>query len=85
MIHFLLEIILDSTIATYLQTEVSKQQQQELAFMPNRDDYEFEYDNEAESIVSLLCMNPDDGDLDRSKIIFVLRTLRHERFINSLS
>ena len=35
--------------------------------MPNRDDYEFEFDNEAESVLSALAFAPDDTDLDRSK------------------
>ena len=46
---------------------MNRQQQQEIAFMPNRDDYEYEFDNDAECVISSLFMSPDDGDLDRGK------------------
>ena len=44
---------------------VSKQQQLEIAYMPNRDDFEYEFDNEAETVISSLFMTPDDGELDK--------------------
>nr|CAG4641657.1 EOG090X058A [Eurycercus lamellatus] len=36
----------------------------ELGYMPQRDDFEREHDNEAEAIVSHLAMNHDDEDID---------------------
>nr|CAG4644755.1 EOG090X058A [Leptodora kindtii] len=36
----------------------------ELGYMPQRDDYEKEHDNEAESVVSHLSINHDDEDID---------------------
>ncbi|RUS80988.1 hypothetical protein EGW08_011263 [Elysia chlorotica] len=44
--------------------DIGSQQQQELGYMPLRDDFEREHDNEAETLVSSLCINPDDDELD---------------------
>eukprot|EP00058_Branchiostoma_floridae_P028081 XP_002613572.1 hypothetical protein BRAFLDRAFT_208437 [Branchiostoma floridae] len=44
--------------------ELTLQEQQELGYMPLRDDFEREYDNEAESMVSTLAVNYDDDDLE---------------------
>ncbi|XP_070181068.1 transcriptional adapter 2-beta-like [Littorina saxatilis] len=46
--------------------ELSLQEQQELGYMPLRDDFEREYDNEAETLVSGLAINAEDDDLDLS-------------------
>lgn len=46
-------------------SEISQQEQQELGYMPKRDDFEREFDNEAESLVSTLAVNAgDDDDLE---------------------
>ncbi|XP_076815983.1 transcriptional adapter 2-beta-like isoform X2 [Clavelina lepadiformis] len=45
---------------------VSKQEQLELAYMPNRDDFEYEYDNDAECVISSLFMNHEDNDLEKA-------------------
>lgn len=39
----------------------------QLGYMPNRDDYEKEYDNDAEKLVCNLTFLPDDDDLDACK------------------
>ena len=43
-------------------TEVGQQEQQTLGYMPKRDDFEREIDNEAESLVSTLTINANDDD-----------------------
>nr|CAB3266783.1 transcriptional adapter 2-beta-like [Phallusia mammillata] len=48
------------------QVNVSKSNQLELAYMPNRDDFEYEFDNDAESLISSIFMNHDDDDLDKA-------------------
>lgn len=46
--------------------DISKEQQIRLGYMPRRDDFEREYDNEAEFLVSKLAVNAnDDTDLDQ--------------------
>lgn len=46
--------------------DISKEQQIRLGYMPKRDDFEREYDNEAELLVSKLAVNAnDDTDLDQ--------------------
>ncbi|RWS27621.1 transcriptional adapter 2-beta-like protein [Leptotrombidium deliense] len=42
--------------------ELTAQEQQFLGYMPKRDDFEREFDNEAESLVSMLSINPNDDD-----------------------
>ncbi|KAK7504103.1 hypothetical protein BaRGS_00004407, partial [Batillaria attramentaria] len=44
--------------------ELSLQEQQELGYMPLRDDFEREYDNEAETLISGLSIVNDDDELD---------------------
>lgn len=44
--------------------ELTVQEQHELGYMPLRDDFEREYDNDAESLVSGLSLNYDDEDID---------------------
>lgn len=46
--------------------ELSLQEQQELGYMPLRDDFEREYDNESETLVSSLAVSQDDDDIDLS-------------------
>lgn len=47
-------------------SELSPSQQSQLGYMPNRDDFEREYDNEIESLVATLSMNvKEEDDLDR--------------------
>ncbi|CAG5123624.1 unnamed protein product [Candidula unifasciata] len=46
--------------------EVGLQQQQELGYMPYRDDFEREHDNDAEALISSLSVNPDDDDINIS-------------------
>lgn len=46
--------------------DINKEQQLRLGYMPKRDDFEREYDNEAELLVSKLAVNAnDDTDLDQ--------------------
>jgi len=44
--------------------EITQAEQQELGYLPNRDDFEREFDNEAELLVSNLVVNPEDEDID---------------------
>ncbi|KAL8586905.1 hypothetical protein ACOMHN_051010 [Nucella lapillus] len=44
--------------------ELSLQEQQELGYMPLRNDFEREHDNDAETLVSGLSVNADDDELD---------------------
>ncbi|XP_065309681.1 transcriptional adapter 2-beta isoform X3 [Dermacentor albipictus] len=53
---------LSSPVAT---VDITSTEQQELGYMPCRDDYEREYDNEAESLISQLSMGgPDEDELE---------------------
>lgn len=45
-------------------SELSIQEQQELGYMPLRDDFENEYDDDAESLVSCLSWDYEDEDID---------------------
>ena len=40
-------------------------QQQQLGYMPKRDDFEREYDNEAENVISYLAISPEDDEIDK--------------------
>lgn len=42
--------------------ELSLAEQQHLGYMPKRDDFEREFDNEAEALISTLSINPTDDD-----------------------
>ncbi|XP_014669323.1 PREDICTED: transcriptional adapter 2-beta-like isoform X2 [Priapulus caudatus] len=44
--------------------DVSPEDQRQLGFMPLREDFEREYDNEAETLVSVLMITHEDDDLD---------------------
>ncbi|KAL3217939.1 hypothetical protein MRX96_031861 [Rhipicephalus microplus] len=57
---------LSPSLSTPVATvDIASTEQQELGYMPCRDDYEREYDNEAESLISQLSMGgPDEDDLE---------------------
>nr|XP_009858022.1 transcriptional adapter 2-beta isoform X1 [Ciona intestinalis] len=63
--------------------QVSKVEQLELAYMPNRDDFEYEFDNDAERLISPIFMNTDDNELDRglklAKVDMYLTRLRERQ------
>nr|XP_039249956.1 transcriptional adapter 2-beta-like [Styela clava] len=44
--------------------DLDKEEELELAYMPLRDDYEMEHDNEAEILISGLAINGDEDELD---------------------
>lgn len=44
--------------------DVSAEDQRQLGFMPLREDFEREFDNEAETLVSVLMITHEDDDLD---------------------
>lgn len=44
--------------------DVTPEEASQLGYMPNRDDFEREYDPSAEQLVSTLSLNPDDDDVD---------------------
>lgn len=46
----------------------------QLGYMPNRDDYEKEFDNDAEKLVCNLAFGPDDDDLDVCKPSYFYET-----------
>lgn len=48
----------------YQPLELTQQEQQELGYMPHRDDFEREFDNDAESLVSNLTITQDDEEID---------------------
>ncbi|XP_067143439.1 transcriptional adapter 2-beta-like isoform X4 [Centruroides vittatus] len=63
--HTVLETgLLSPTSPSSSIPEVSSQEQQELGYMPQRDDFEREYDNEAESLVCNLEISNEDEDVD---------------------
>ncbi|XP_023212956.1 transcriptional adapter 2-beta-like [Centruroides sculpturatus] len=62
--------------------ELTTQEQQELGYLPNRDDFEKEYDNEAESLTSNLVINNDDDEVDTAlklALISIYTTRLEER------
>lgn len=44
---------------------IDSTQQQQLGYMPKRDDFEREYDNEAESVISYLTISQEDDETDK--------------------
>ncbi|XP_022101292.1 transcriptional adapter 2-beta-like isoform X2 [Acanthaster planci] len=50
--------------ATFSPVEMTLADQQELGYMPLRDDFEREHDNDAETLVSNLAVTNEDDDLD---------------------
>ncbi|KXJ10245.1 Transcriptional adapter 2-beta [Exaiptasia diaphana] len=61
------------------QVEMSTAEQTELGYMPLRDDFEKEYDNDAETLISGLQFNKDDDDLETVGQEFDEQRLRRER------
>ncbi|XP_030636669.1 transcriptional adapter 2-beta isoform X1 [Chanos chanos] len=63
--------------------DVSVIEQQQLGYMPLRDDYEIEYDQEAEKLISGLSVNYDDEDVEielkRAHVDMYVRKLRERQ------
>lgn len=62
--------------------ELTPEEQQELGYLPNRDDFEKEYDNEAETLTSNLVINNDDEEIDTAlklALISIYTTRLEER------
>lgn len=53
-----------TSVSSSVLLDLSIQEQQELGYMPLRDDFENEYDDDAESLVSSLSWDYDDEDID---------------------
>ncbi|XP_072543225.1 transcriptional adapter 2-beta [Salminus brasiliensis] len=63
--------------------DISVAEQQQLGYMPLRDDYEIEYDQEAEKLISGLSVNYDDEDVEiemkRAHVDMYVRKLRERQ------
>uniref|UniRef100_A0A3P9BPM2 Transcriptional adaptor 2B n=1 Tax=Maylandia zebra TaxID=106582 RepID=A0A3P9BPM2_9CICH len=63
--------------------DISLVEQQQLGYMPLRDDYEIEYDQDAEKLISGLCVNYDDEDVEiemkRAHVDMYVRKLRERQ------
>uniref|UniRef100_A0A3B4BE59 Uncharacterized protein n=1 Tax=Periophthalmus magnuspinnatus TaxID=409849 RepID=A0A3B4BE59_9GOBI len=63
--------------------DISLTEQQQLGYMPLRDDYEIEYDQDAEKLISALSVNYDDEDVDidmkRAHVDMYVRKLRERQ------
>uniref|UniRef100_A0A3B3TCQ0 Transcriptional adapter n=1 Tax=Paramormyrops kingsleyae TaxID=1676925 RepID=A0A3B3TCQ0_9TELE len=63
--------------------DISVAEQQQLGYMPLRDDYEIEYDQEAEKLISGLSVNYDDDDVEiemkRAHVDMYVRKLRERQ------
>ncbi|CDQ61113.1 unnamed protein product [Oncorhynchus mykiss] len=63
--------------------DVTLGEQQQLGYMPLRDDYEIEYDQEAEKLISGLSVNYDDEDVEiemkRAHVDMYVRKLRERQ------
>ncbi|KAJ8382177.1 hypothetical protein SKAU_G00029550 [Synaphobranchus kaupii] len=63
--------------------DVSVAEQQQLGYMPLRDDYEIEYDQDAEKLISGLSVNYDDDDVEiemkRAHVDMYVRKLRERQ------
>lgn len=63
--------------------DITLPEQQQLGYMPLRDDYEIEYDQEAEKLISGLAVNYDDEDVDiemkRAHVDMYVRKLRERQ------
>ncbi|CDQ86681.1 unnamed protein product [Oncorhynchus mykiss] len=63
--------------------DVTLGEQQQLGYMPLRDDYEMEYDQEAEKLISGLSVNYDDEDVEiemkRAHVDMYVRKLRERQ------
>lgn len=63
--------------------EINLAEQQQLGYMPLRDDYEIEYDQDAEKLISGLSVNYDDEDVEiemkRAHVDMYVRKLRERQ------
>uniref|UniRef100_A0A3Q3KDU7 Transcriptional adapter n=1 Tax=Monopterus albus TaxID=43700 RepID=A0A3Q3KDU7_MONAL len=63
--------------------DISLTEQQQLGYMPLRDDYEIEYDQDAEKLISGLSVNYDDEDVEiemkRAHVDMYVRKLRERQ------
>ncbi|KAM9834978.1 transcriptional adapter 2-beta [Syngnathus typhle] len=63
--------------------DISLAEQQQLGYMPLRDDYEIEYDQDAETLISALSVNYDDDDVEiemkRAHVDMYVRKLRERQ------
>ncbi|XP_037385411.1 transcriptional adapter 2-beta [Talpa occidentalis] len=63
--------------------DISAAEQQQLGYMPLRDDYEVEYDQDAEALISGLSVNYDDDDVEvelkRAHVDMYVRKLRERQ------
>ena len=63
--------------------DISVAEQQQLGYMPLRDDYEIEYDQDAETLISGLSVNYDDDDVEielkRAHVDMYVRKLRERQ------
>uniref|UniRef100_A0A3B1KJK4 Transcriptional adapter n=1 Tax=Astyanax mexicanus TaxID=7994 RepID=A0A3B1KJK4_ASTMX len=63
--------------------DISVAEQQQLGYMPLRDDYEIEFDHEAEKLISGLSVNYDDEDVEiemkRAHVDMYVRKLRERQ------
>ncbi|XP_043918748.1 transcriptional adapter 2-beta [Protopterus annectens] len=63
--------------------DISAAEQQQLGYMPLRDDYEIEYDQDAETLISSLSVNYDDDDVEielkRAHVDMYVRKLRERQ------
>lgn len=63
--------------------DISMVEQQQLGYMPLRDDYEIEYDQDAEKLISGLSVNYDDEDVEiemkRAHVDMYVRKLRERQ------
>lgn len=66
-----------------LPLDISVAEQQQLGYMPLRDDYEIEYDQEAEKLISGLSVNYDDEEIEiemkRAHVDMYVRKLRERQ------
>ncbi|XP_053716987.1 transcriptional adapter 2-beta [Synchiropus splendidus] len=63
--------------------DITQAEQQQLGYMPLRDDYEIEYDQDAEKLISALSVNYDDEDVEiemkRAHVDMYVRKLRERQ------
>lgn len=65
--HSLQNGLLSPSLTTPLEPiDLPVSEQQELGYMPHRDDFEREYENEGESLVRALVCNKDDDEIEKA-------------------
>ncbi|XP_076305994.1 transcriptional adapter 2-beta-like isoform X1 [Tachypleus tridentatus] len=52
--------------------ELTPQEQKELGYLPKRDDFEWDYDNNAESVACNLCIRKDDDEVEVALTLAIL-------------